>query len=722
VKAVTDSKGYTYDIDDVYLANPYKVQSIKEISLGDLKNKGTRLTIKPTDQAIWILKDIVTSLPVLCNSKGTPGINEYGYCKFAKTPLMLIDNKVVIRGAFGDINVLIAPTIEIEQMGMLEPFLDFNAIYRSTIVQPYSKDSVKTFVFIGQSKYPILSPKNKFIEAEEWTLNPPHEVTYTSSKGVKSVAFLLKDSPTIKDSQINVAPYAYISVQDTRSQIEMKKSAKIILNRYNTNKNYILDCLDTIKSTSEHIKKLGIKASEGPISVLNTANEQIFADFKTYEGYTPSVESIQASLDAKILSNSLKITIDMLDLKMKTLIESVSSVFNSISESIKVTTDLVNDIESIENNIKDFREKSIIEIEQRITSVRATLQADAQNQKITGAPEFDRLLKLMIKYKVDFLQRLGTVENSLKIRPEYTTEYPNWIKTQKGQIKELNGLLIKIREIEQTDIPRIFTIRETIKRTEYTQKFREIASQIDTYKKYKKTIGLWLGILENANYVKETPIINTGEPEIKGITTDLIVFNELKNPSVQRDWQELHTSAEISGKILSQLIGPIESVKEKYRFFLLENKINEYLPVIEKFNEIDLKAIRIILDNIQIKMDEVTKELIAFETDLSPIIKAYENIRSDLRAELRSILSTNNEKIREKNTRLSDKRIAMQTILTQHPDSEKEAEIELQFETEQKADKIIVNNPTYYDSLSYFKLKGLIKEQDIILKELDLIV
>jgi hypothetical protein len=221
--------------------------------------------------------------------------------------------------------------------------------------------------------------------------------------------------------------------------------------------------------------------------------------------------------------------------------------------------------------------------------------------------------------------------------------------------------------------------------------------------------------------LQEKPEINTGEPAIKGITIDLIVFNELKNPSVKRDWQEIRTSAEISGKILAKLIGPIETVKEKYRFFLLDNKINEYLPVIEKFNDIDLNAIRIILDNIKIKMEEITKELIAFETDLSPIIKAYENIRSDLRAELRSVLSTNNEKIREKLTKLTDKRIATQTILVEYPDSEKEIELEKQSEIEQKVNKIIVNNSTYYDTLSYFKLRELAEEQDLILKELDLI-
>jgi len=718
VKAVTDSKGYTYDIDDVYLANPYSVQSIKRLNLSDLKNKGPRMTFKYTDASVWIVKDIVTGLPVLCNSRGTPGMNEYGYCKFAKTPIMLIDNNIVIRGAFGDIKVSIASTLEVEQMAMLEPFLNFNAVFRSKFVQPYEKGDVKTFVFIGLSKYPILSPKNNFIEAEEWALNPPQEVIYTSAKGQKASAFLLKDSPTIKNSQNSATPYPYISVQDTRSQIEMKKSAKIILNRYSTNKYYILECIDTIKNTYTNIKKLGEKASEGPNEVLSSANDQILADLETYEAYEPSVESIKASLDAMMLTSALKITIDMLDLKMKNVIESVAGTFAAITESIKVTTDLVNDIEAIDNTAREFRTAAVVEIEQRIASVKATFQADAQNLKITGAPEFDRLLKLMIKYKVDFLHRLVALENTLKVRPEYTTEYPNWIKTQKDQIKELNTLLIKIREIEQTDIPRVFSTRESIKRTEYTQKFRETSNQEDSYKAYRDAMNLWLGLPENAEYIKQRPIINTGEPVIKGLSIDLNIFKELKNPSVQRDWQQIDTSAEIGGKIAAELLGPTGALKEKHRFLLVGFQGQAYSGAIESFKEMDLNSIQVVLNNMKLKMDETTNQLIEFETDLAPILKAYENIRSDIRGELRLKLLKNNDSIREKWLELTGKRTAMQTILLQNPDPEKEAKLDKEFEIEPRVTGIISNNPVEYDTISYFKMREIADEQMAVLKEL----
>jgi hypothetical protein len=722
IKANVDSKGFTYDIDDVYQANPYHVRSLKQVHLSDLKHRGSKMTYKATESQIWILKDIVTSLPVLCNYKGVPGINEYGFCKFVKTPIMIIDNHTVIRGAFADINVKIAGTLEIEQMGVLEPFLNFNSVYRSKFVQAYEKDKKKTYVFIGLSKYPILSPKNNMIEAESWQFMPPQEITYVNTKDTLSIAYLVDISGNnMKSSSFNIAPYPYIAVQETRLQIEMKKSAKIVLNRYITNKNYIIDRLNIIKKVYERIQKLGAGASEGTLSILNTANEQIQADLEKYIVEEQRIQPIQASLNSQMLTNTLKIAIDMLDLEMKKIIESVSTTFKSIGDSIDFTMNLVNDIENIERTVTDFRVKNIVEIEQLIISVKSTFQTDAQNLKITGAPEFDRLLRLMIKYKIEFIQRLGALETAINAsRPSYSTEYTAWIKDKREKIRELNDYLLKIREIEHTDIPRVFEIRETLKRTEYIKKFRELAEQNDSYKKYKEAIISWLGMPETSAYIQQKPIINTGRPSIQGLSINLIVFNELKNPSVQRDWQQIDTTPEISAKISAELITPITALKDKYRFTLVETEVHNDSSTTDSLKQMDLNSIRNILDSLKIRAEETTTQLVAFESEMAPILKAYEHIRSDLRAEARKTLLANNQKIQEQWLQLTEKRTALQTLLVQSADPEKEKMVGKISDIESNVVDNIRTNPVYFDGLSYFEMRREQEEQEKVLKELNI--
>lgn len=702
IEAITDKDGSTYDIDDVYKANPYPVQSMSQVSISDLKNKGTAAQALRSKSLIIVLKDSVTGLPILCNSKGIPGMNEFGFCKFAKTPIMLIDTPV-IRGAFGDIHLDISGTTS-EQMGVLEPFLKFESVYRSKFVQAFAKDAIKTFVFIGLSKYPILSPESKFIEAEQWTIMPPQEITYTDASDSKAVAYI--SSSTIKDSPLQAAPYRYISVQDTRLQIDMKKAATIILNRYETDKNYISKCISNIQETYTEAQGLG-NAGNSIQSLLTTSMAQLKTDFDKYMTYQTSVEPIQASLDASIMTNALKITIDMLDLKMKELVESVGGTYNAIYGSIETTNKTLIAIKALEDSIADLSNNAVLEIENHIVSAKGTLQADAQTLKITAAPEFDRILKSMIKHKIEFLKKLDIARGSLRVRPEYLTEYKNWIAARRVEIKELNETLVRIREIEEIDIPSVFSARQVTERTKQMQKYNEIISQIDSYKKYKEAVGLWIGIPVSLSYDSQKPVI--GAPVVKGLSIDLVVFNEITNPSIARDWAKLDAPPAVSARIHSELLAPIEEIKNKFRASFFEDNMAPPEP------KQSLDDIRKMVEELGSKMAQTTAQLLAFESELAPVLKAYESIRATLRADLRAKLEAGAESIKEKWIELTGKRTAMQTLLLQNPDAAKEAALEKAFEIEPR----VVALPTEFDDLSYFKMKEVAEEQEAVLKGLD---
>ena len=630
---------------------------------------------------------------------------------------MLINDIAVIRGAFGDINIKFTELIEVDQLGMVEPFLKFDTLFRSKFVQSYAKDAIKTFVFIGLSKYPILSPKNNFIEAEEWGLTPPQEIQYTNVQGHSEIAYIPKDSTAIKDSPINASPYPYISVQGSIPYIDIKRSAKIIVNRYNVDKSYIIACIDIIKKTYTNAEPLGKNAIELTLSALTTASENINAKLNEYNSYASTIESIQASLDAGVLTNSLKVTIEMLDLKMKDALQYVAETFYGMKETIKLVNEILEKIKAIEASVNEIRTKNVSEIEEKIALVKDIFQTDAINLKNTGSPDIDRLLKLMIKNKIEFLDKLNKLEISIKTRPEYSSEYPKWIDVQQNQIKELNVILIKIRSIEETDVPHVFKMRENGKRSEIIQKINDFIRQFDIYKKYKEAVGLWLGINENAEYNSKAPEININDSLVKGISISFNIFKELINPSVERDWKKLVMSAEITARMSSEIFSLLNPLIEKYRPFFLQDL--EIPPGINSIKEMDLIKLNETLNEIETKMKEITSQILSFESDVSPILKAYDSIRSDLRAEYRKNLITNNQTIQTKWIHITSKRTAIQTLLTHKPDSSKEYELEKLFEIEPKVNKMIINDLSYYDTISYFKMREIKNSQDAFLMELE---
>ena len=68
---------------------------------------------------------------------------------------------------------------------------------------------------------------------------------------------------------------------------------------------------------------------------------------------------------------------------------------------------------------------------------------------------------------------------------------------------------------------------------------------------------------------------------------------------------------------------------------------------------------------------------------------------------------------------ITSKRTAIQTILTHKPDTAKEYQLEKLFEIEPKVNKILINDPSFYDTISYFKMREIKDSQDAFLMELE---
>jgi hypothetical protein len=408
------------------------------------------------------------------------------------------------------------------------------------------------------------------------------------------------------------------------------------------------------------------------------------------------------------MTNELKITIDMLDLKMRDIVTSAWNTFTAIDDSIQFYLGLVKEVESVEETIRKLRAETLIQIEQRVVSVQSIYQSDAQNFKHTGAPEFDRLLKLIIKYKVDFTQKLAGVELAYRKRPGYSTEISGWAQGLRGQIKQLNGIAIKIREIELTDVPKSLKTRENLKRAKDSQTILELTGQVDTYLKYRDAILLWLGLGQPVN---EPYSISNGIPVIKGITIDLIVFEELSNPSVQRDWAGI--TGEFAPRIATELVGPITSLGEKYRGRFIAFHKDRRLETGEN------------LESVRANIKGMVDTIIAFETELEPILKSYVSIRSDIRAVYKTKLVESVTAIQSRWITATGKRTAIETNLINAKAGVDAAGImknlDALFSFDQEVADVLrgLTINIFYDTMSYYALKTEAQKHATIMGKLD---
>lgn len=701
VQAIPDSNGYVYDIDDVYSANPYKVKSVKQMHLSDFaRNSKLRPPTEATE--IFVAEDTITGLPVLCNSKGLPGINEFGFAKFAKGPLTFIDGKTHLRGAPERGDLVLKPfQTGIQSLAMLESFITFETIYRTQFVKPYT--DLTKYIFVTHSNYPILSAGNTYIDSMARTITST-EITYSDS-GKNSNAYVVSLDPVLNGS-ISSVPHRFFL--DIVNQNEMKKACTIILNRYDTNKLFIINCLSVINGIYDDIAKFGKSQSEDMIASLQDAYKQLNADIKEYNTYSSIVQGIQNVLNGeaqekKQIQNDVKVSIDMLDLKMRELILSCWDTFKSIETSVEFFKKLMQDVKNITDSASKFRRVTVVDIEQRIGSVQARIQSDSQSMKVTSSPDIDRFLKLMIEYKLDFLQKLGDFENSLMNRPKYSSEYTAWITDKKGKIKQIHLIYNKIKAIADNEIPDAFNTRKVVLQQQISTTIQQLQKQIQSYVGYSNAIQLWLGI-NNEQYSQNPPIINTGNPSIKGITIDLIVFNELMNPSVIRDWK-----VSDSDRIQSELLDPIESLK-----ILVKDTFSEIqMPIVIE----DSLRTSSEIDTLNEKLQTITEVITNFETKLQPILKSYESVRSDIRNTLKTNLQQSVNAIHSRWIAITGKRTALLTLSAADASTPR-VDFDTIFtpEIESKVQDVLqgYTNPTYYDSLAYFKLKGeLDKHTDV---------
>jgi hypothetical protein len=245
VEAVPDENSCVYNIDDFHRACPYKLTIGPELKISDLElnldwgEQGVP-GILPTK--IPIVEEESSNLAVFCNPKGVPAMDEFGFTRYVKSPLLQINDKIVTRSSTGEnMEVTLNPDVRILQYGLMQKDDIFSSAFRSNFVKPFIPEGttgsvpMNTFVFVNSIGYSLVSPANEYIQVENFVFEPPFYVKYTENL-VTEYTYIPEDGKFFVANKtiLNIKTYPKLELKNSEEMeaAEVSAAIKIISYRY----------------------------------------------------------------------------------------------------------------------------------------------------------------------------------------------------------------------------------------------------------------------------------------------------------------------------------------------------------------------------------------------------------------------------------------------------------------------------------------------------------
>lgn len=689
IKAETSTESdnspyYVYNIDDYHRACPYEVKiAADSLKIPDLEihsDWDEKEIPGVTPSNIHVVEEASTNLTVFCNSRGNPAVDEFGYAKYVKSPLLQIKDTIVTRSSKGDnIEVILNTSVQIVQYGLLPNDDLFPKVYRSNFVKPFIPPNLPapsvpdTFVFINPLGYPLVTPLNEYIQVENFVFEPPLYVKYTENF-VTEYAYIPEDSKFFESSktilQVKPFPKIVLNFKEEKEVAEIASKVDIISCRYKTGALYIqytITQLETDIATCKSLKDTFDGISD-TLELLNDYIRDINRLHIDYKSYNNTITAIKTRNMISEKSNDEKIAMDTFDLKMKDTLNKVYTLYTNGKKPVIFFKYINEKIENIRREKKDLSENVAPAIKTNISEIQ-TIQ---QNQSVLkGESKKSDLIKLIntcVEKDLEFNGILKTLETNLSNIPSNLNSLESWVNTQETLIEHAREIYKEIVEINNVNTVDVFTqqIANSIENT--SKKLKENKDKIEKLVEYKKKIALWLKIHPDyslqTDYSNKYPIIATAST-LTGYAIKFIPFEELENPSIDRDWYSLEKTDLLDKatrmRVSVKLIEPLNRHIEKYKEFYTSFDINANTPDPSTYQTSDEKALQKIID----ESDKTTGEHIAnavdSENSLQPIFEEYSSIRSDLRVEIQKILEKKAREIQEKWLENTGKRDAIKT-------------------------------------------------------------
>jgi len=743
VEAVPDENSNIYDIDDFYKANPYKVTLGPDMKISDLDVKsewGEQPIPASVPSSIYVGLEAATGLMVFCNLDRMPAMNEFGYAKYLRAPILQINNRLVTRSStdkFLELNLI--SMAQLVQYGLMPKDDIFAKLYRSNFVKPFSASGAgpvsnfgptSVFVFTNSIGYPLVSPNNKYIHVDNSTFTPPYYVKYTENF-VSEYSFIPEEGKFFKANTtiLDIETYMkiYLKTPEEKEAAETTKAIQLTSYRYSTGKAYIQYALTRLQAdlTTCNSLKANFAGITDTIALLQKCISDITGWQADYQSYNTTITALKTRDLISNTSTDQMLAMDTFDLKMKDTLNRVYASFTTGIKPVIFFKCILKKIDKIRKQVKDLQDAKSIAIVKSLTNIQTVITGEATTQGGTKNSRLTELLNTCTTKKVEFDGIVKTLNEALNAIPSDLDDLEKWVTDQTTLIEHATDIYEDIMDIDNLQTVEVFTqqIMNNISNT--TALLQANIDKVNALIEYKKKIAKWLEVYPDKGvqhgYSNDIPV-PTNATSLKGYTISFLPFEEIQNPLVSRDWYALLDTdillKSTRTRISINLIDPIKAFIKKYESYYGNYAMNANAPDPTTYQRAMDDELKKIVDASNKTVGGLIAEAVEAEAELAPIFKEYENIRSDLRVEIQKVLVATATGAQTKWLDCTGKRTAIQTnatLLQQYlteAQTTQVAEVTAQLDQLFTSDKLSgiddiqrsLKISDYYASMSYIKM------------------
>lgn len=452
IEARPDADGMVYDLDDSFHANPYPVKSMPETSLAQLLTtspQARRVRLVQEVQAkVRIARESQTGLAVLVDAKGIPMWNEYGIVKTLRTPMYEIQGLAKVRGAAGDLECeVMTSTREPTSVLPFEPGARYNLLFRSTHIRPYQHGDIRGYVFVNESHFPLLTPRGKA------SLVPPDKLVeqvsgpfYTFVELGETRRLLLVE-PETPLMTLNAEVYSIDATTNLVEAVNQRMDTYHTLDLLSLVLEYcagLKTMLDAQRATLLEFNAEDTKSLREDLTEARDAVEKEEASVREYE---PTVARLRAKSLEGPLPNEVKISVDVLELKLLEAARACAKEVRIVENAIRDTIQLLERAKRIQETYTSLQTVALETIPRVLQELQTQMKTEQTRRGVTSVPELEEVYQSVLTKRGEFETRSSEVKAALDTKPTYLSELPAWSNsTEKG----LQALELQLRAIEQS--------------------------------------------------------------------------------------------------------------------------------------------------------------------------------------------------------------------------------------------------------------------------------
>lgn len=629
-EAVSDTDGYlcqvnmstdgnVYDIDDVYKTRPLLVTSLGGKTMAELRfPDGAKKQIAEA-KPLYVQKDPESGLALLCRDDGTPCFNTFGYMKVAQTPMLQVRNDVKIRGATSDVKLLGSSKPPSVNPYSVEPYLDFKKLFRSDYVVPHESK----YIFVTNNLLPILTPEAKLVEVGGITRDEGNTIYYKDVEDASENHLFKMKALTLPSTPLE--PYPTFNIQE----IAKEKGILAIFTRVQTKYKALVEYCNKYKEyLSTTIKSLESLGEDTTKNIRETIKEVTETIDKKEADATAYNDTILAKLKnvARPYANEFKITVEIVESKMKTTADDIYETVSSTHETVKLYLEAIQHKEEVEKSLELLKHETSDTVSRNIDTIQETGTKEVQERGTTSAPDIEELLKKALEQKDAYGVTLKKLEELVEQRPKLITEMLGWYKQCKTQIDSADHTVNEIGVLKTFDMPHL--INKTKKQMVKTgiQALETKTKEIGKLMELVKAVALWMGgTVDDAEY-KAAAAVPVGDPsEVKeGLGIKMPPFETYKNPQLERDW---HTAPpDMAANFDAEVKQPLEGVRPIVKGILENPSYQNYEISVPTLTVMDYLAVNAKVDATDKLLTGLKDTIKSYEILLEPIFKAWVNL------------------------------------------------------------------------------------------------